>query len=135
MKQKFKTRKEHDNVYVTAKRVVSLMLALLLLFSLSPAVFATNGEPTEGTQPAEPDLAVDTPPTTIGESAQTETIALEADPPLETTDTPTEDLTEEAAITTASDEGIMLASSTTGNLMFFNLSRQACLSVAPIPTA
>jgi len=121
MNQKIKTRKEHDNVYLTAKRVVSLMLALLLLFSITPTAFATNGESQDDSSPTDIDVPIESTPTPTEEETQTEQVAIEAEPPLE------EDVSESKGSddTEASDpnEGIMLASSTTGNLMFFNLSK------------
>ena len=83
MNQKIKTRKEHDNVYLTAKRVVSLMLALLLLFSNTPIAFATNGESQDDSSPTDIDVPIESTPTPTEEETQTEQVAIEAEPPLE----------------------------------------------------
>lgn len=119
MNHKIKQRKEHDNVYVNAKRVVSIMLALLLLFSITPAAFATNAEPVEELQTPETGPPDEFLPEAAVEETESEPIEIEGEPPLELTD----DETTDDEIVEVPNEDIMLLSATTGNLMFFNLSK------------
>lgn len=119
MNYKIKQRKEHDNVYLNAKRIVSIMLALLLLFSITPAAFGTNAEPVEELQTPETGPPDEFLPDAAVEETELETIEIEGEPPLELTD----DETTDDEIVVVPNEDIMLLSATTGNLMFFNLSK------------
>lgn len=132
------------------KRMISLLLALVLLFSLSPAVFAVSTDSQD--EVSEP------PVTTVQPTEQNEesTEFKEAEPTPLPTEEPVDfsfsesnsipEKTEEAnenetsqiaslippqqliaeegePVEYPSDEEIMLLSATTGNLMFFNLSK------------
>lgn len=132
------------------KRMISLLLALVLLFSLSPAVFAVGTDIRE--EPTE--LTVTTEQTTEQKQESTESTDTEATPlpteePVdfsfsesnlisEKTEEANENETSQIAplippkqliaeegepVEYPSDEEIMLLSATTGNLMFFNLSK------------
>ena len=85
------------------KRCISLLLALLLLFSVAPLAFAAD--------------EAETPVTT-------EDTQLESTEAPEVTEEPADSSfsESESESETTSDEGIMLAASTTSNLMFFNLA-------------
>ena len=130
------------------KRTISLLLALVLLFSLSPAVFAvgtdmqeepmeitvTTVKPTE--QPEESTESTEATPQPTeehvdfsfsesdskDETTEAETITEESQTaPLFT---PQQRIAEEGEpVEDVTNEDIMLLSATTGNLMFFNLSK------------
>lgn len=132
----------------TMKRIISLLLVLVLLFSLAPAVFAVS----EDTQEGPNETTVTTEQTTEQEEESTETTEATPLPTEEHVDfsfsesnsqtAETEAVNEEesilpfpvAATTPIAEEregvtqettndGIMLLSDTTSNLMFFNLSK------------
>lgn len=124
------------------KRMISLLLALVLLFSLSPAVFAVTSDTQEGT--TEP--AVTTEQTTEQNQEPTESTEATPLPTEDTVDfsfsesnsqleeteetqtaplvTPQQMIAEEGdPVENVTNEDIMLLSATTGYLMFFNLSK------------
>ena len=134
----------------TIKRMISLLLALVLLFSLSPAVFAVSTDSQD--EVSEPPVTTEQPTEQNEESTESK----EAEPTPLPTEEPVDfsfsesnlipEKTEEAnenetsqiaplippkqliaeegePVEYPSDEEIMLLSATTGNLMFFNLSK------------
>ena len=132
----------------TTKRVLSLLLALLLLFSLSPAVFAVSAD--EQQEAREPTVTIEQRIEENQESTESvEATPLPTEEPVdfsfsesnlipEKTEEANENETSQIAplippkqliaeegepVEYPPDEEIMLLSATTGNLMFFNLSK------------